>query len=116
MVDLYKRLLKENDVHILALDYRGYGDSEGLLETEIDAVDDAEVLFNYVTKSGVKRLYLWGHSLGRPYRLLPYFEPVFVDGVGKCGIRFAFGSESGQVEQPGARADHSRPGRSGWCP
>jgi pimeloyl-ACP methyl ester carboxylesterase len=50
---------------VLALDYRGYGDSPGSA-SESGLYGDAEAAYQMLLKSGVpdSRIILWGHSLG----------------------------------------------------
>lgn len=63
-IDLYK-MLRGLGVHVVAVDYRGYGDSTGT-PTEIDVVSDALFTYEYLRKvvpQGAS-VYIWGHSLG----------------------------------------------------
>lgn len=63
-IDLYKRL-RDFNFHVIAVDYRGFGDSTGV-PTEDDVLKDAlftyEYLHNVVSKSA--SIFVWGHSLG----------------------------------------------------
>ncbi|VDN39839.1 unnamed protein product [Gongylonema pulchrum] len=60
---LYNVLANLN-FHVLALDYRGYGDSNGS-PTESGIIEDAVEIFNYArSRSGGNLVFLWGHSLG----------------------------------------------------
>jgi len=59
------RLLNRVNYHVVALDYRGYGDSVGFAENETDLVEDAKAVYSWIkdrVTSG--RILLWGHSLG----------------------------------------------------
>ncbi|KAM9381008.1 protein ABHD12B [Phaethornis superciliosus] len=52
------------DFHILALDYRGYGDSSGH-PTESGLTTDALALYDWAkARSGNSSILFWGHSLG----------------------------------------------------
>ncbi|KAM6130910.1 protein ABHD12B [Pterocles gutturalis] len=52
------------DFHILALDYRGYGDSSGL-PTESGFTTDVLALYDWAkARSGNSSILFWGHSLG----------------------------------------------------
>ncbi|KFP89495.1 Abhydrolase domain-containing protein 12B, partial [Apaloderma vittatum] len=52
------------DFHILALDYRGYGDSSGH-PTESGFTTDVLALYDWAkARSGNSSILLWGHSLG----------------------------------------------------
>ncbi|KAL5008307.1 hypothetical protein ScPMuIL_013888 [Solemya velum] len=62
-VQLYK-LLQKLDYHVIAPDYRGYGDSIGH-PTEDGVVDDSEYVYQWIQrKRGKSPLFIWGHSLG----------------------------------------------------
>ena len=64
-VGLYKVLLAFG-YRVLAVDYRGFGDSSGIIVTEETVVEDAraaiEWLRNKIDES--EKLLVWGHSLG----------------------------------------------------
>lgn len=62
-IRIYKKLSKMG-YHILALDYRGFGDSEGF-PTEEGLVEDSKVAYKWMVDSfpGYPH-YIWGHSLG----------------------------------------------------
>ncbi|CAL1528414.1 unnamed protein product [Lymnaea stagnalis] len=142
-VQLYN-LLAQLDFHVIAIDYRGYGDSSGE-PTEDGVVADAYFTYKWIKdRVGESKVFIWGHSLGTgvttklakklcdeetllvlfsppppppppgdhpagivlespfnniheaalhhplalPYRMLPWFEWVFVDGIGEHGIYF----------------------------
>uniref|UniRef100_A0A0R3RSQ8 Lysophosphatidylserine lipase ABHD12 n=1 Tax=Elaeophora elaphi TaxID=1147741 RepID=A0A0R3RSQ8_9BILA len=52
------------DLHILCLDYRGFGDSAGY-PSETGVVADSIFLFNYIKKlAGENYIFIWGHSMG----------------------------------------------------
>lgn len=62
-VQLYKRLSKMG-YHILAVDYRGFGDSDGW-PTEIGLLEDGLVAYDWIReRSKGLPIYIWGHSLG----------------------------------------------------
>ncbi|CAD6190053.1 unnamed protein product [Caenorhabditis auriculariae] len=62
-VHLYNVLAKL-DFHIIAFDYRGYGDSEGS-PTEEGIVSDTRTMYEYVkAQVGQKTIFVWGHSMG----------------------------------------------------
>ena len=64
--ELY-RLLQAENCHVLALDYRGYGDSSVVSPlTEGALVEDAIALFRWTTKHAALNvpIFIWGHSLG----------------------------------------------------
>ncbi|RKP38006.1 Alpha/Beta hydrolase protein [Dimargaris cristalligena] len=51
--------------HIIALDYRGYGDSDGLPDNETLVISDAIAIWNYATQHvPASRILIYGHSLG----------------------------------------------------
>ncbi|VDM11198.1 unnamed protein product [Wuchereria bancrofti] len=57
-------LLANMGFHVLALDYRGYGDSNGS-PSENGLIEDAKEIFRYArSHSGSNDIYLWGHSMG----------------------------------------------------
>ncbi|NP_001133986.1 lysophosphatidylserine lipase ABHD12 [Salmo salar] len=57
-------LLSAMDYHVLALDYRGFGDSTGE-PTEVGLTTDTLYLYQWVkARSGSSLVVLWGHSLG----------------------------------------------------
>ncbi|XP_055757915.1 lysophosphatidylserine lipase ABHD12-like isoform X2 [Salvelinus fontinalis] len=58
------RVLSAIGYHVLALDYRGFGDSTGE-PTEVGLTTDALYLYQWVkARSGSSLVVLWGHSLG----------------------------------------------------
>lgn len=62
-VELYK-LLREMGFHILALDYRSYGDSTSRTMSEAGVVRDAIAVYKYITNITKTPVFVWGHSLG----------------------------------------------------
>ncbi|KFB53914.1 hypothetical protein ZHAS_00022362 [Anopheles sinensis] len=62
-VELY-RMLRSLNYHVIAMDYRGYGDSANLSPTERGVVYDALAVYQYITSITRNPVYLWGHSLG----------------------------------------------------
>jgi abhydrolase domain-containing protein 12 len=62
-VDLYNRLSAMH-FHVLAIDYRGYGDSSGT-PSEDGLIEDAHFIYNYVREKAPKKpIFVWGHSMG----------------------------------------------------
>ncbi|XP_053374040.1 lysophosphatidylserine lipase ABHD12-like [Mercenaria mercenaria] len=62
-VGLYK-VLASMDYHVIAVDYRGYGDSSGS-PSEDGVVSDALFVYRWIRQhKGNTPLFLWGHSLG----------------------------------------------------
>lgn len=58
---------EELDYHVVAIDYRGYGDSTPLSPTAAGLVDDAAVAYDWLLTQlhGRRdRIVVWGHSLG----------------------------------------------------
>ncbi len=70
-IELYK-LLRSLGHHVIAVDYRGFGDSTGV-PTEQDVVKDALFTFEYIRQMAPSdaSVYIWGHSLGSGYSF-PY--------------------------------------------
>lgn len=62
-IELYQ-VLRKLGYHILALDYRGYGDSSKVSPSEIGVVRDSIAVYSYLTKLTKQPIFLWGHSLG----------------------------------------------------
>ncbi|XP_035894064.1 lysophosphatidylserine lipase ABHD12 isoform X2 [Anopheles stephensi] len=62
-VELYQ-MLRALNYHVIAMDYRGYGDSANLSPTERGVVYDALAVYQYITSVTKNPVYLWGHSLG----------------------------------------------------
>ncbi|XP_061546952.1 lysophosphatidylserine lipase ABHD12-like isoform X2 [Phycodurus eques] len=62
-VQLYK-VLSSSGYHVLAFDYRGWGDSQGS-PSESGMTSDALFVYEWLKKRrGGGRVYIWGHSLG----------------------------------------------------
>ncbi|XP_068803671.1 protein ABHD12B [Struthio camelus] len=60
----FLKLMGAADFHVLALDYRGYGDSSGH-PTESGFTTDVLALYHWVkARSGNSSVIFWGHSLG----------------------------------------------------
>jgi hypothetical protein len=53
-------------ISVFIFDYRGFGRSEGRI-TEAGAYKDSLAAFDYVQKLGMKRIVLYGESIGGPY-------------------------------------------------
>ncbi|XP_041781230.1 lysophosphatidylserine lipase ABHD12 isoform X2 [Anopheles merus] len=62
-VELYQ-MLRALNYHVIAIDYRGYGDSANLSPSELGVVYDALAVYQYITSITNNPVYLWGHSLG----------------------------------------------------
>lgn len=62
-VELFK-LLREMGFHIIAFDYRSYGDSTPKTMTEAGVVRDAITVYKYITNVTKNPVFAWGHSLG----------------------------------------------------
>ncbi|VDP13352.1 unnamed protein product [Onchocerca flexuosa] len=57
-------LLARTGFHVLALDYRGYGDSNGW-PSEEGLIEDAVEMFIYAKRLSLStNIFLWGHSMG----------------------------------------------------
>lgn len=65
-VQLYKVLSEKVDSHVIAFDYRGYGDSSNVSPTEPGLVEDTQRVYEWLLKHDVNpsRIFIWGHSLG----------------------------------------------------
>lgn len=63
---LYKRLSNGLKAHIVAFDYRGFGDSSPVTPTAGGLVRDTRTMYHWILEQGVspERVILWGHSLG----------------------------------------------------
>jgi len=57
--------LRDQGFHVLAFDYRGFGDTPGEA-SESGLYEDSEAAFQWLRKKGVPagKIILWGHSLG----------------------------------------------------
>lgn len=62
-IELYKTLQKLG-YHVIALDYRGFGDSSPQSPTERGCVSDSLSAYIYVKNLTSNPLYVYGHSLG----------------------------------------------------
>lgn len=61
------RRMQELGFSVLAIDYRGFGKSTGLLPSESSAYEDARVAWDWMAKKYPNRQrYIFGHSLGGP--------------------------------------------------
>ncbi|XP_022657220.1 monoacylglycerol lipase ABHD12-like [Varroa jacobsoni] len=65
-VGLYKLLTSQAKVHVVAIDYRGYGDSSTIkMPTVAGLVHDAMAAYRKIRETVPnKRIIVWGHSLG----------------------------------------------------
>lgn len=61
---IYK-LFRENGFHVVTFDYRGFGDSKGVV-SEAGAVSDIQAVYRYLFQifPSVSKVIVWGHSLG----------------------------------------------------
>lgn len=57
-------MLREQGYHIIAFDYRGYGDSKPNSPTESGLVRDAIAVYKYIINVTKNPVFAWGHSLG----------------------------------------------------
>lgn len=64
-VELYK-MLREQGYHVIAFDYRGYGDSKPNTPSEFGLVRDAIAVYKYIINitKNTNPVFAWGHSLG----------------------------------------------------
>ncbi|XP_031621471.1 lysophosphatidylserine lipase ABHD12 isoform X2 [Contarinia nasturtii] len=62
-IELYK-VLREQGYHVIAFDYRGYGDSLPPSPNEDGLVQDAIAVYKYITSVTKNPIFAWGHSLG----------------------------------------------------
>ncbi|GFG36128.1 hypothetical protein Cfor_02396 [Coptotermes formosanus] len=63
-VELYT-LLRNMNYHVIAFDYRSYGDSSPVSPTEMGVVADGKYMFKWVQeRTKTSPFYVWGHSLG----------------------------------------------------
>lgn len=62
-VELYD-LLRQNGYHVIAFDYRGYGDSSSPPPSEDGLVRDAVAIYKYIQSVTKNHVLAWGHSLG----------------------------------------------------
>ena len=53
-------------LHVLAIDYRGYGDSSWVSPSQTSMVEDAKVALEWLQNHSQSdaQLFVWGHSLG----------------------------------------------------
>lgn len=64
-VQLYKVLTEKVNAHVVAFDYRGYGDSSNLPPSADGLVTDTSYVYDWLKRRvGHSRIYVWGHSLG----------------------------------------------------
>ena len=60
----YKQLAEEGNYHVIVVDYRGFGDSEGS-PSEVNMLEDTLLVWKWVTShTRADRVFVWGHSLG----------------------------------------------------
>lgn len=60
------KIFNELGINAIMFDYRGYGKSEGTIQTEDDLYKDANAIYDYVISQGVSEtdIIIWGQSLG----------------------------------------------------
>ncbi|XP_018324199.1 monoacylglycerol lipase ABHD12 isoform X2 [Agrilus planipennis] len=61
-VELYQVLRKY--FHVVAFDYRSYGDSSDVEPSEEGLVSDAKFMFKWIRNHTSSDIFVWGHSLG----------------------------------------------------
>nr|XP_022910144.1 monoacylglycerol lipase ABHD12-like isoform X1 [Onthophagus taurus] len=61
-IELYKVLRKR--FHVIAYDYRGYGDSSDVNPTEKGLVKDCIFMYKWLKNKTSGKIFVWGHSLG----------------------------------------------------
>lgn len=62
-IELYK-VLRNMGYHVIAFDYRSYGDSSTIPPSESGLVRDAIAVYKYITSITKNPIVAWGHSLG----------------------------------------------------
>lgn len=62
-VDMYQTL-RAQGFHVIAFDYRGYGDSSSLGPSARAVVLDAKNVYKYIVETTNNPILIWGHSLG----------------------------------------------------
>jgi len=66
-IGLYK-VLQQQDYHVIAFDYKSFGDSSYVPPSEATVVFDGIHVYNWVRgivgQTGRSRIFIWGHSLG----------------------------------------------------
>lgn len=62
-IELYK-VLRNMGYHVIAFDYRSYGDSSTIPPSESGLVRDAIAVYKYITNITQNPIVAWGHSLG----------------------------------------------------
>ncbi|BES88877.1 Abhydrolase domain containing [Nesidiocoris tenuis] len=64
-IDLYK-VLQNNNYHVIAFDYRSYGDSGKGELSEMATVNDSMAIYKWTKERtrGNAKIFFWGHSLG----------------------------------------------------
>lgn len=62
-VELYQ-MLQRLDCHVIAFDYRSYGDSSQVPCSEHGLVNDAIAMYSYIKSVTNSPVFVWGHSLG----------------------------------------------------
>lgn len=67
-MELYKTLRKLG-YHVIAIDFRGFADSSDHMPTEKGCVLDSLAAYTYVKNITNNPLYVYGHSLGRWFRM-----------------------------------------------
>uniref|UniRef100_A0A663LQI2 AB hydrolase-1 domain-containing protein n=1 Tax=Athene cunicularia TaxID=194338 RepID=A0A663LQI2_ATHCN len=102
------------DFHILALDYRGYGDSSGH-PTESGFTTDVLALYDWAkARSGNSSILFWGHSLGTGIATNAARKLQEERGKGRPSIPgFSFGPLT--PKRPLNDSSVAREGQRSWC-
>ncbi|XP_071449861.1 lysophosphatidylserine lipase ABHD12 isoform X2 [Hetaerina americana] len=86
-IELY-HVLQKLEYHIIAFDYRSYGDSSAVAPSEEGVVDDGVFMYRWTQqRSGKAPLFVWGHSLGTGIssHVLSRLSQQSVDGAQMAG-------------------------------
>uniref|UniRef100_A0A336L1B9 CSON003365 protein n=1 Tax=Culicoides sonorensis TaxID=179676 RepID=A0A336L1B9_CULSO len=62
-VEMYQTL-RAQGYHVIAFDYRGFGDSSSLGPSARSVVLDSKVIYEYILEKTKNPILIWGHSLG----------------------------------------------------
>ncbi|KAK7487132.1 hypothetical protein BaRGS_00021627 [Batillaria attramentaria] len=118
-------VLRGQGWHVITLDYRGYGDSDGEA-TEINMVEDAVSVYRWTkNKAGTSPVFLWGHSLDEapagivlegafsnlndqvdaylltmPYRPFPFLMWIFHAALSRMKVNFKTDQHITKVQCP----------------
>jgi len=80
--ELYK-IFQKMGYHVLAIDYRGYGDSSKITPSQTTMVKDANAAFDWLKKNSQPSasIFIWGHSLGTGVTSKLAHDLTFSDGT-----------------------------------